>query len=379
MTANTQIPLVDLQAQYRTIADDVNSAIRNVVERADYILGDDVRLFEQEFARFIGVAHAVGVGSGLDALELALRAFDIGPGDEVILPANTFIATALAVLSAGAKPVLVDMDPSTYNIDPAKIEAAITGRTRALIPVHLYGQPADMDPILAIAKKRNLIVIEDAAQAHGTMYNNRRAGSLGHAAAFSFYPGKNLGAYGDGGAVVTSDPKIAEKVRHLRNYGQRVKYEHDVAGTNSRLDTIQAAVLRVKLRHLDSWNARRAEHAATYNSLLSAAPFLLPKVASNRTHIFHLYVIQTDNRAQIQQMLASRGIATGIHYPIPIHLQEACKGLGYHRGAFPVTEAAAHRILSLPMYAELSLAQLEFIAQSLMESALHPLEKPASS
>jgi len=377
VTANTQIPLVDLQAQYRTIADDVNSAIRNVVERADYILGDDVRLFEQEFARFIGVAHAVGVGSGLDALELALRAFDIGPGDEVILPANTFIATALAVLSAGAKPVLVDMDPSTYNIDPAKIEAAITGRTRALIPVHLYGQPADMDPILAIAKKRNLIVIEDAAQAHGTMYNNRRAGSLGHAAAFSFYPGKNLGAYGDGGAVVTSDPKIAEKVRHLRNYGQRVKYEHDVAGTNSRLDTIQAAVLRVKLRHLDSWNARRAEHATAYNNLLSTAPFALPQVAPNRTHIFHLYVIQTDNRAQLQKSLAALGIATGIHYPIPIHLQEACKNLGYNPGEFPVTEAAAPRILSLPMYPELTTAQIESISAGLLESSRQTVGRSA--
>ena len=234
---------------------EINAAIQGVLDRSDYILGDEVRLFEEDFAKYIGTTHALSVGSGLDALEIALRAYGIGPGDEVITAANTFIATALAIIAVGAKPVLAEMDPATYNIDPAAIEAAITSRTRGIMPVHLYGQPADMEPILAIARKHNLLVIEDAAQAHGAKYAGKRAGSWGHAAAFSFYPGKNLGAYGDGGIITTNDAAIAEKIRYLRNYGQKVKYEHVIVGTNSRLDTIQAAILRVKLRHLDRWNA----------------------------------------------------------------------------------------------------------------------------
>jgi dTDP-4-amino-4,6-dideoxygalactose transaminase len=243
------------------------------------------------------------------------------------------------------------------------------------MPVHLYGQPADMEAILAIARKNKIIVIEDAAQAHGAMYANRRAGTWGHAAAFSFYPGKNLGAYGDGGAVTTNDPAIAEKIRELRNYGQRVKYEHVVAGTNSRLDTIQAAILRVKLRHLDVWNATRQQHAAAYDALLAGEPYVLPRVAAQRTHIFHLYVIETDNRRHTQEFLSARGIATGIHYPIPIHMQEACKDLGYSRGDFPATEAAANRILSLPMYPELTEEQLEYVASSLLESSAKSLTR----
>jgi dTDP-4-amino-4,6-dideoxygalactose transaminase len=369
MNERIQIPFVDLQAQYKTIAKEINAAIQGVLDRSDYVLGDEVRLFEEDFAKFIGATEAIGVGSGLDALELALRAYGIGPGDEVITAANTYIATVLAIIAAGARPVLADMDPSTYNISPTAIEAAITPRTRGIMPVHLYGQPADMEAILKIARKNKIIVIEDAAQAHGAMYANRRAGTWGHAAAFSFYPGKNLGAYGDGGAVTTNDPGIAEKIRQLRNYGQRVKYEHVVAGTNSRLDTIQAAILRVKLRHLDVWNAARQRHAAAYNSLLAGGPYVLPHVAAHRTHIFHLYVIETDNRRHAQEFLSAHGIATGIHYPIPIHMQEACKDFGYSRGDFPATEAAANRILSLPMYPELTEEQLDYVASSLRESS----------
>ena len=368
MTQKTMIPFVDLQAQYRTIAPEINAAIQGVLDRSDYILGDEVRLFEEDFAKYTGTAHALSVGSGLDALEIALRAYGIGPGDEVITAANTFIATALAIIAVGAKPVLVEMDPATYNINPAAIEAAITPRTRALMPVHLYGQPADLEPILAIAKKHNLVVIEDAAQAHGAIYNGKRAGSWGHAAAFSFYPGKNLGAYGDGGLITTDDAAIAEKIRYLRNYGQKVKYEHVIAGTNSRLDTMQAAILRVKLRYLDRWNAARNEHAKAYSSALSDGPFALPKIAPNRTHIFHLYVIQTENRAAIQQALNERGVATGIHYPIPIHLQEACKDLGYRRGDFPLTEQASGRILSLPMFPELTKQQTELVTDALLQA-----------
>jgi dTDP-4-amino-4,6-dideoxygalactose transaminase len=369
MNERIQIPFVDLQAQYKTIAKEINAAIQGVLDRSDYVLGDEVRLFEEDFAKFIGATEAIGVGSGLDALELALRAYGIGPGDEVITAANTYIATVLAIIAAGARPVLADMDPSTYNISPTAIEAAITPRTRGIMPVHLYGQPADMEAILKIARKNKIIVIEDAAQAHGAMYANRRAGTWGHAAAFSFYPGKNLGAYGDGGAVTTNDPGIAEKIRQLRNYGQRVKYEHVVAGTNSRLDTIQAAILRVKLRHLDVWNAARQRHAAAYNSLLAGGPYVLPHVAAHRTHIFHLYVIETNNRRHAQEFLSAHGIATGIHYPIPIHMQEACKDFGYSRGDFPATEAAANRILSLPMYPELTEEQLDYVASSLRESS----------
>lgn len=375
MTDKNKIAFVDLQAQYRTIAPQIAAAIQGVLDRSDYILGQDVQLFEEEFAKYIGTAHALSVGSGLDALEIALRAYGIGPGDEVITAANTFIATALGIIAVGAKPVLVEMDPATYNIDPAAIEAAITPRTRAIMPVHLYGQPADMERILAIAKKHNLLVIEDAAQAHGAKYAGRPAGSWGHAGAFSFYPGKNLGAYGDGGIITTNDAAIAEKIRYLRNYGQKVKYEHVIAGTNSRLDTIQAAILRAKLPHLDGWNAARNKHAAAYTAALAAGPFVLPKIAANRTHIFHLYVLQTENRAAIQEFLSARGIATGIHYPIPIHLQEACKDLGYRRGDFPITERAASRILSLPMFPELTAEQCEFVSSTLLQAVLSVPEK----
>lgn len=363
-----KVPFVDLHAQYKSIAPEINAAIQGVIDRGDFILGEEVRLFEEDFARFIGTGNAVGVGSGLSALELAFRAYAFGPGDEVITAANTFIATVLAILAVGARPILVDMDPATYNIDSTAIEAAITSRTRAIVPVHLYGQPAEIKPIMALAGKHNLVVIEDAAQAHGAMYAGRRVGSWGHAAAFSFYPGKNLGAYGDGGMVVTGDSAIAEKIRQLRNYGQRVKYEHTSVGTNSRLDTLQAAILRVKLRYLDQWNAARRAHAAAYNALLTEAHCHVPVTAADRTHIFHVYVTQLANRKGAQELLTSRGIATGIHYPIPIHLQEACASLGYRQGDFPATEHAASRILSLPMFAELTPEQREYVATNFLES-----------
>ena len=365
MSAPVHVPFVDLKAQHAAIRSEVEAAFRGVLERADFILGEDVAHFEEEFARYTGAKYAVGVGSGLDALEMVLRAREIGPSDEVITAANTFIATALAIAATGARPVLVDCDPVTYNISPAAIEAAITPRTRALIPVHLYGQAAEMDSISAIARQHHLLLLEDAAQAHGASFTGRPAGSWGDAAAFSFYPAKNLGAYGDGGCVVTSDAALAEKLRRLRNYGQREKYYHDTIGTNSRLDSLQAAILRVKLRHLNAWNAARREHAAAYWELLADLPITLPLTHPQATHVYHLFVVQLEARDAVQKRLGEQGISTGIHYPVPIHLQEACASLGYRRGQFPVTEQAATRILSLPMYAELTRAQIEHTAAAL--------------
>src|ERR1700733_3488963 len=297
MTERIQITFVDLQAQYKTIAKEINAAIQGVLDRSDYVLGEEVRLFEEEFAKFIGTTEAIGVGSGLDALELALRAYGIGPGDDVITAANTYIATVLAIIAAGARPVLVDMDPSTYNISPTAIEAAITPRTRGIMPVHLYGQPADMEPILAIARKNKIIVIEDAAQAHGAIYVNRRAGTWGDAAAFSFYPGKNLGAYGDGGAITTSDPALAQRLLLLRNWGSIRKYHHEEPGLNSRLDAMQAAVLRVKLKYLSRWNQLRREHAAHYDRLL-ADQNIVPNWSSRdgSESVYHLYVVRVQDR-----------------------------------------------------------------------------------
>ncbi len=364
----TKIPFVDLRAQYAALQPELERAVRGVMERADFILGEEVEWFEEEFARYCEVKYAVGVGSGLDALVLALRAYGIGPGDEVITAANTFIATVLAISAVGAQPVLVDADPRTYNLDPHAVAAALTSRTRAILPVHLYGQPAEMDAILELAHRHNLVVIEDAAQAHGARYHGRRAGGLGHAAGFSFYPGKNLGAYGDGGAVTTNDAAIAEKIRYLRNYGQRVKYQHVVRGTNSRLDTLQAAILRVKLRRLEEWNAARRRHAVAYAQRLAGVPIQLPQTQPGVEHVFHLFVVQIERRDQVQQWLAERGIATGIHYPVPIHLQEAYRDLGYAKGSFPVTEAAAERLLSLPMYAELTPEQIAAVAEALAEA-----------
>lgn len=365
MHAVTTIPFVDLAAQYRSIQPDIDAAIAAVLTRGDFILGQDVRLFEQEFAAYCGTAHCLGVASGTDALRLAIQACGIGRGDEVITTAHTFIATVLAISEAGATPVLVDCDPEFGLIDVSKIEAALTPRTRAILPVHLYGQAADMDPILAIARRHNLVVIEDACQAHGALYKGQRCGSLGDIAAFSFYPGKNLGAYGDGGAVTTSRADLADKVTLLRNYGQRVKYEHLEKGGNSRLDTVQAAVLRVKLRHLDAWNAGRQRAAAAYGQALADSGLGLPAIVPYGTHVFHLYVVRTPNRAGLQKALDAANIQHGIHYPTPVHRQKAMTDLGYAEGAFPVAEALAPQLLSLPMFPELSDEQIDRVAAAL--------------
>jgi dTDP-4-amino-4,6-dideoxygalactose transaminase len=337
------------------------------MQRGDFVLGGAVAEFERAFAEYCGVQYCVGVDSGYSALELIVRAYDIGPGDEVITAANTFIATTLAISNTGATPVLVDCDPETYNIDATKIEAAITSRTKAIMPVHLYGQTADMDAINAIARKHGLYVFEDAAQASGARHKGRRAGSLGDAAGFSFYPGKNLGAYGDGGAVTTNNARIAERIRLLRNIGQKVKYYHEVKGFNHRLDTIQAAVLKVKLPHLDDWNASRRRAAATYADLLADLPVTTPTTADYAEHIFHLYVIRVSDREPLMEHLKEMGIATGLHYPIPIHLQPAYAELGYKRGDFPVTEAYAETIMSLPIFPELDDDKAAYVAGAVRE------------
>jgi dTDP-4-amino-4,6-dideoxygalactose transaminase len=360
------VPFVDLAAQYRHMQTEIDAAIKRVLLRSDFILGVEVAEFEQAFAKFVGVEHAVGVSNGLDALRLALMALDIGPEDEVILPTNSYVATALAVSGVGAKPVLVDCESLTYNIDVGCIEPVITPRTRAIIPVHLTGQAADMDPLLEIADRYQLEVIEDAAQAHGTLYKGRPAGSLGRVGCFSFYPGKNLGAYGDGGMVTTRDESLAERLRRLRNYGQRVKYEHCERGLNTRLDTLQAAVLKVKLPQLLQWNTARVGHAEKYRKLLSGVGDLrFQQRVPYSTHIYHLFITETDYRDSLQKHLTVAGIQTGIHYPKPIHLQPAYADLGYRRGDFPHAEQLADHTLSLPMFPELSEAQLTRVAQAI--------------
>ncbi|HKV64648.1 MAG TPA: DegT/DnrJ/EryC1/StrS family aminotransferase [Candidatus Acidoferrum sp.] len=364
-----QVPFVDLAAQYPTIAPEINEAVAKVIQSTDFILGREVGLFEEEFAAYCEAKYAVGVDSGTSALELALRAYEIGPGDEVITAANTFIASALAISHAGAKPVLVDVDPYTYTIDVAGIAKAITTRTKAILPVHLYGHPAHMDPIRQLAEKYGLVVLEDACQAHGARYKGKRTGSLGHAAAFSFYPGKNLGAFGDGGIVVTNDREIAKRLEMLRNYGQKEKYHHQFRGYNRRLDTIQAAILRVKLKYLEKWNASRRWNAKLYHESLEGAGVVTPVEAVGAESVWHLYVIRTENRDTLRESLISNGISPGIHYPIPIHLQPAYKDLGHKRGDFPITEGHAERILSLPMYAELTPESIQHVARS-VQSAL---------
>jgi dTDP-4-amino-4,6-dideoxygalactose transaminase len=362
MAVETKVKFVDLARQYSTIKADVDSAIAHVLERTDFILGDEVQRFEEEFAEYCGANHAVGVDNGTSALELALRALGIGPGDEVLVPVNSFMASGSAVSFTGATPIFVDADPHTYNIDVRMIEQHITPRTRAIMPVHLYGQPADMDAIVSVAQQHHLYVVEDACQAHGARYKGRAVGGLGHAAAFSFYPGKNLGAYGDGGAVVTNDPEILERLKILRNCGQREKYNHVALSYNRRLDTIQAAVLRVKLRHLDKWNAARRGWARLYDQLLSDADVVTPKVLPGVEPVYHLYVIQAPDRNHLQAYLNGQGIATGIHYPTPMHLQPVYKPLPYRAGDFPVAEKCAPLLLSLPMFAELQQEEVESIA-----------------
>jgi dTDP-4-amino-4,6-dideoxygalactose transaminase len=361
-----QIPFVDLMAQYAEIQPKVDEAIARVLAKGDFILGHDVELFESEFAAYCGANFAIGVDSGTSALELILRAYEIGPGDEVITVANTFMATALAIVAVGATPVLVDIDPATYTMDVAQIEQIITPRTRAIMPVHLYGQVADMVSLLEIARRHNLVIVEDACQAHGATYRGQRVGTLGNAAAFSFYPAKNLGAYGDGGMIVTNDERTADAARMLRNYGQRQKYHHEVLGYNRRLDTLQAAVLRVKLPYLDQWNEARRQHAKRYSELLSGSEFVLPSESPISASVFHLYVIRTGQRQELQAYLREVGIMTGIHYPIPLHMQPALAHLGYEVGDFPITEAYAKQLLSLPMYAELTQEMVDYTAHQIL-------------
>jgi dTDP-4-amino-4,6-dideoxygalactose transaminase len=368
-----KVPFVDLQAQYRSIRHEVDRAIADVLERASFVLGPQVTAFQERFAAYSGASYCIGVESGTAALKLALTALGLGPGDEVIIPANTYIASAIAVSAAGATPVLVDVDDA-YLIDPAAAEAAITPRTRAIMPVHLYGQMVPMQPMLELAERHRLFVVEDACQAHGAKWQSRRAGSIGTVGCFSFYPGKNLGAYGDGGAIVTNDERLVDRLNLLRDFGQRKKYEHLIKGDNCRLDSLQAAVLDVKLKYLDEWNERRRDHAALYDTLLAAAGFPVPKNLDADGHVYHLYVTQVDDRENVQRHLAQRGIQTGIHYPIPIHLQPAYVDLGLREGCFPVTENAAAKILSLPMFPELTGDQIRYVVESLAEIA-----RPASS
>ena len=343
------IPFLDLGASYRELQSEIDSAVARSLASGYYIGGPEVESFEDEFATYCGATHAVGLANGLDALHLALRAMDVGLGDEVIVPSNTYIATWLAVSQCGATPVPVEPDARTYNIDPALIEAAITPRTKVILPVHLYGQPADMDPILAIAREHGLRVLEDGAQAHGARYKGQRLGAHGDAVAWSFYPGKNLGAMGDGGAVTTNDAQLADRLRVLRNYGSRVKYVNEVQGYNSRLDPLQAAILRVKLAYLDEWNARRSAIAARYQEGLIACELTLPHVPDLADPVWHLYVVQTEKRDALQQALTKQDVGTLIHYPIPPHLQQAYAHAGWGPGAFPLAERIASQVLSLPI------------------------------
>ena len=356
------IPFGDLRLQYRAIKVELDEAIQSVLNDGWFILGKNVSAFEEEFAAYCGTGFAVGVGNGTDALQLALMACGVGPGDEVITAPLSATFTALAISAVGAVPTFVDIDPNTYNMDPRKLEEAIGPRTKAIMPVHLYGQPADMDPILAVARKYNLFVIEDAAQAHGALYKGRRAGVLGDVGCFSFYPSKNLGAFGDGGMVVTNNPETAEKLRMLRHGGQKTRYDHQLLGRNSRLDELQAAILRVKLTHLEKWNERRRHIAALYTALLGDSKVEPPIEMPHARHIYHLYVIRCEDRDALQEHLTERGVGTAVHYPVPIHLQGAYRWLNLGRGSFPIAERYAEQVLSLPIYPELTDAKVRQVA-----------------
>jgi dTDP-4-amino-4,6-dideoxygalactose transaminase len=358
------IPMVDLKAQYAGIREEVDAAVRGVLEGTQFIKGPDCELFEKEFAAWCGGGHAVGVANGTDALTLALRAYGVGPGDEVVTVANTFIATGEAILLNGARPVFVDVDPETFTMDPARVEKAITPRTKLVIPVHLYGHPADMKPIVEIATRHGLPVLEDAAQAHGAEVEGVRAGLLGHAATFSFYPGKNLGAYGDAGLVLSRDAEFARRVRQIANHGGGAsKYDNVVVGTNSRLDTLQAAILRVKLRHLDEWNRERRERVAAYDRALGDVPGVtLPRERRGARSAWHLYTVRTAERDRLQQALKEQGVSTAVHYPRPIHLQPAMAPAGGRPGDLPVSEQLSREVLCLPLYPELPFPAVESVA-----------------
>jgi dTDP-4-amino-4,6-dideoxygalactose transaminase len=361
------IPFLDLKAQYQTIRGELDAAVLGVLESSQFILGDEVAAFESEFAAYCGVRHAVGLNSGTSALHLALLAAGIGPDDEVITTPMTFVATVAAIVYAGATPIFVDTDPLTGTIDPGRIGGAITTRTKAILPVHLHGLMADMDPILSLADAHGLVVIEDAAQAHGAEYKGRRAGSVGDLGCFSFYPGKNLGACGEGGAVVTNDVRLAETIRVLRDWGQASKYDHVMKGYNYRMEGIQGAVLGVKLRHIEAWTEARRWHADHYDALLSGSGIGMPASMAGSRHVYHVYAVRLRNRDTVQQRLARAGIATGIHYPVPVHLQPAYADLGYGPGDFPDAERFAAETLSLPMFPELADEQIERVCAALVE------------
>ena len=360
------VPLVDLRGQYEPLKEEIQAAMEEVLDGMKLFLGENVFQLERDFAALCGARHAIGVGSGTDAIYLALRAFDIGAGDEVITAPNSFIASAAAIAMTGATPVFADIDPETYTLDPAQLGRAITPRTKAVMPVHLYGQPADMQAIKQIAEAHGLWVVEDACQSHGAEYRGMRTGTLGDAAAFSFYYSKNLGAYGEGGAVVTNNRALATKVQLLRNHGSSTRYHHSVLGMNSRLDELQAAVLRIKLRHLEKWNIKRRALALEYNKRLALYPEVVtPVERAEMMHVYHLYVVRVPHRDELLEWLNRHGVGAAVHYPVPIHLQEATSHLGYRKGDFPVTERVAGEILSLPIYPELGIDDVNYICQTI--------------
>jgi dTDP-4-amino-4,6-dideoxygalactose transaminase len=372
-----QVPYFDLKAQYAGIRDQIREALDRVCQNASFILGEEVERFEHSFAEYCGVKHCVGLNSGTSALHLALVSAGIGPGDEVITTSNTFIATAEAISYTGAKPVFVDIDPATANIDPGEIERAITKQTRAIIPVHLYGRPADLDSIADIAQRHHLLVIEDACQAHGAKYSGKRVGGFGHAAAFSFYPGKNLGAYGEGGALTTNNDEVAKLVRSLRAHGESSRYFHKYIGYNYRMDGFQAAVLNIKMKHLDDWIAKRRAYSNLYRQLLAGTSVQLPEDSPESECVYHLFVGYVDNRDEARAELEKRGIQTAIHYPQAIHLQEAFAELGYGRGTLPFTERACERAISMPLFPEMSEEQVQYAAAALTEVSAEKSKKAA--
>jgi dTDP-4-amino-4,6-dideoxygalactose transaminase len=366
---DTKVPFFDLKTQYQSIRPEIDKAIARVLDNCQFVLGSEVAGFEEEFASYCGVAECVALNSGTSALHLALLAAGVGPGDEVITVPFTFVASVAAILYAGARPVLVDVDPHSFTMNPGDIEAAITPRTKAILPVHLYGHPADMDPILEVARRHGLAVIEDAAQAHGAKYKERPVGSLGDIACFSFYPTKNLGAYGEGGAVTTSNAEYARTIRMLRDWGQDRKYHHLLRGFNYRLEGLQGAILRVKLRHLDQWTELRRAAASKYNRLLADCGIELPREMPWAHHVYHVYTLRTKDRDALQAALQTEGIQTAVHYALPVHLQPAYADLGYSRGAFPQSEKAAEEVLSLPLYPEITDTQIQNVAQALTSLA----------
>ena len=371
MTNKHEVPFLDMKSQYLELKSEFDEACQRVLASGWYILGGEVEAFEQEFAAYLGAKHCIGVGNGLEALQLILMGYGIGAGDEVIVPANTYIASWLAVSYTGARPVPVEPDPATYNIDPERIEEAITPRTKAIMPVHLYGQSVEMEKVWEIAERHDLKIVEDAAQAHGGLYRDHMAGNLGDAAGFSFYPTKNLGAFGDAGAVVTNEDALADKVRILRNYGSRTKYYNEVKGHNSRLDPLQAALLRVKLNHLDEWNQRRAQIANHYLEGLRTLPDLgLPHVPPGVIPIWHVFIVSHPQRHRLQETLKAHGVGTLIHYPVPPHLSEAYRDLGYHAGDFPITEKMADTFLSIPMGPHLSMDDADYVIEKIREFCL---------